>query len=174
MKNGTFGRIVIFLVFTAMFCSVYIYCLRRQTKPNRELATSEIVTEKPETKIDETSTILETETESPTEAETETEKQEYIKLTVIATAYCPCEKCCGRYSDGRTATGTVAQSGRTIAVDPSVIPYGSKVQINGHTYVAEDCGGDIKGKRIDIFFNTHPEAVNFGKQELVIFVSKSS
>lgn len=63
-----------------------------------------------------------------------------------------------------TATGTVPTPGRTVAVDPTVIPYGSEVIINGHTYIAEDCGGAIKGNRIDIVFETHAEALEFGIQ----------
>lgn len=85
-----------------------------------------------------------------------------------ATAYCPCVKCCGK-SDGITATGTVATAGRTIAVDPSIIPYGTQLIIDGHTYTAEDCGGAIDGKTVDIFFNTHEEALQFGVQEVEIF-----
>lgn len=50
-----------------------------------------------------------------------------------------------------TSTGAIATEGRTIAVDPSVIPYGTEVLINGHVYVAEDCGGAVKGNVIDIF-----------------------
>lgn len=80
------------------------------------------------------------------------------------THYCPCERCCGRWSDGITATGTTATEGRTIAVDPSVIPYGTEVEIwyeNGSKarYVAEDCGSAIVGNRIDVFMNNHDEAL---------------
>ena len=50
-----------------------------------------------------------------------------------------------------TSTGALATEGRTIAVDPNVIPYGSEVLINGHVYIAEDCGGAVKGNVIDIF-----------------------
>lgn len=81
--------------------------------------------------------------------------------TFKVTAYCPCTQCCGK-SDGITATGTVATAGRTIAVDPTVIPYGSKVILNGVTYIAEDCGGAIKGNKIDMFFDTHQEALEWG------------
>lgn len=79
----------------------------------------------------------------------------------MLTAYCDCVKCCGK-TDGITSTGTKAKQGRTIAVDPKVIPYGTKVIINGKTYVAEDCGGAIKDNHIDVFFNTHDEALEFG------------
>lgn len=86
------------------------------------------------------------------------------------TAYCACEKCCGEYADGITATGTTATEGRTIAVDPTIIPYGTRVIINGHEYVAEDCGGGIKGDRIDVFFASHEDALLFGVGEAEVFV----
>ena len=105
----------------------------------------------------------------PTTIETTTEKQKQRKLYVSATAYCACEKCCGT-SDGITATGTKATAGRTIAVDPSVIPYGTRVIINGHTYIAEDCGGAVNGNEIDIFFDNHEEALNFGRQQLTAYI----
>lgn len=101
----------------------------------------------------------------------ETPAPEYTELTVTATAYCPCSKCCGK-CDGITATGTKATAGRTIAVDPSIIPYGTKIIIAGNTYIAEDCGGAVKGNRVDIFFDTHEEAQKFGKQQLVAKVVK--
>nr|DAG69110.1 MAG TPA: lytic transglycosylase [Caudoviricetes sp.] len=50
-----------------------------------------------------------------------------------------------------TSTGAVATEGRTIAVDPNVIPYGTEVLIDGRVYIAEDCGGAVKGNVIDIF-----------------------
>lgn len=89
--------------------------------------------------------------------------------TFKLTAYCACSRCCGK-CDGITATGTKATAGRTVAVDPSKIPYGTEVIINGHTYIAEDCGGAIKGNKIDIFFNSHAEALRFGIQYAEIFV----
>jgi len=84
------------------------------------------------------------------------------------TAYCPCAICCGEFNDGITFSGTVATAGRTIAVDPSEIAIGTQVIINGHTYVAEDIGSAIGGKDIDIYFDTHQEALNFGRQNLEV------
>lgn len=81
--------------------------------------------------------------------------------TFKLTAYCPCVKCCGK-TNGITSTGVKAKSNRTVAVDPKKIPYGTVLKINGKTYVAEDCGGAIKDNRIDIFFDTHEEALKFG------------
>ncbi len=63
---------------------------------------------------------------------------------------------------GITATGTYATAGRTIAVDPRIIPYGSNVTINGHTYIAEDTGGGIKGNKIDICVSSNSEAMQKG------------
>lgn len=89
-------------------------------------------------------------------------------LTVLATAYCPCKICCGSGATGHTYTGTIATEGRTIAVDSKVIPLGSKVLIDGNKYIAEDTGNAIKGNRIDIFYNSHQEALKFGKQTITI------
>lgn len=86
------------------------------------------------------------------------------------TAYCPCPKCCGEWSDGLTYTETVATERRTIAVDPDVIPLGSTVEINGSEYIAEDIGGAIKDNRIDVFFNSHQDALEWGVQYHDIFL----
>lgn len=60
-------------------------------------------------------------------------------------------------------------AGRTIAVDPRVIPLGNKVRMNGKEYVAEDTGGAIKGKRIDLFIDSHSEAMKFGKKLITVY-----
>lgn len=64
---------------------------------------------------------------------------------------------------GITATGTQVTAGRTIAVDPRVIPYGSEVYIEGYGWrVAEDCGGAVKNKHIDVAVETHSKAISMG------------
>lgn len=78
------------------------------------------------------------------------------------THYCACSICCGAYSNGYTATGTRATTNRTIAVNPSQIPYGSKVVINGQVFVAEDCGGAIVDNCIDVYVATHSEGLTKG------------
>lgn len=95
------------------------------------------------------------------------------------TAYCPCAKCCGKWANGITATGTTATEGRTIAVDPRVIPYGSTVTLyyedgTVHTYTAEDCGGAIKENRIDVFFDDHETARAFGVQSAMVYVEATA
>ena len=103
------------------------------------------------------------------------------------TAYCPCKKCCGYWATVRpvdengeqivyTASGTVAAQGRTIAVDPEVIPYGDKIWFNGpwgvQAFVAEDCGNGVKGNHIDIYFESHEEARVWAKQTREVWVYK--
>lgn len=91
----------------------------------------------------------------------------------VITAYCTCRICCGVYSGGnRTASGTVPTTNRTIAVDTSVIPFGTRVVINGQIYVAEDRGGAIKGKRIDMFFYTHKEALRWGRRTMEVYLAE--
>ncbi len=126
-----------------------------------------IVREEEAEAIIEESAVEETEVEEAPKLETENLGK--FKLT----AYCTCEKCCGKWADGITATGAKATPGRTIAVDPKVIPLGSKVFINGFEYTAEDTGGAIKGNRIDILFPTHQEALNFGVQYTEVAIIKN-
>jgi len=91
--------------------------------------------------------------------------------TYIATAYILSDG----NGDGVTATGTVPSRGRTIAVDPRQIPYGSRVYINGTgPYIAEDTGGAIRGKRLDIYFGdgaeAYREAIEWGRREVEVRV----
>lgn len=85
--------------------------------------------------------------------------------------YCPCVKCCGK-SDGITSTGARAREGRTIAVDPEVIPLGSTVMIDGEEYIAEDTGGKIKGNKIDVFVESHQEAIQKGTYKTDVYLKK--
>ena len=89
----------------------------------------------------------------------------------VVTAYCPCSKCCGKHANNRpvvrgetivfTAIGEVAQEGVTVAVDPSVIPYGTAIYIEGvGIRYAQDCG--VSGKRLDVYYEDHSEALHSG------------
>lgn len=111
-----------------------------------------------------------------------TPRVEYESLGEFSlTAYCPCVKCCGEWSAEhpsrigtdyiqKTASGTIPTQGRTIGVDPSVIPFGTVVVINGHEYIAEDRGSAVKGNTIDIYFESHDEALEFGRQTAEVFI----
>ena len=85
------------------------------------------------------------------------------------TAYCPCSKCCGKFASGYTSSGTKATPGRTVATSTQ-FAFGTKLSINGTTYTVEDRGGAIQGDRIDIFFNTHAEAIAWGVKYLPVQV----
>ena len=88
--------------------------------------------------------------------------------TYKITAYCPCSKCCGKLT-GRTASGTKATAGRTVAAS-SKFAFGTKLNIGGHIYTVEDRGGAINGNKIDIFVNTHAEALQWGVRYMTVSV----
>lgn len=92
------------------------------------------------------------------------------RLSVEATAYS-----CEGYQ-GVTALGTTARYG-AIAVDPSVIPYGTQMYIvsddGAYIYgyaVAEDCGGAIRGNKIDLYFDTVAECFAFGRRACTVYI----
>lgn len=88
----------------------------------------------------------------------------------LVTAYCPCKTCCGK-TDGITASGLRALAGHTVAVDPSLIPLGTALFIEGvGERVAEDTGGAIRGRRLDVFFPSHAQAKRFGRRWLRVQV----
>ncbi|MBN8046667.1 SH3 domain-containing protein [Paraclostridium bifermentans] len=97
---------------------------------------------------------------SKTEETTSSNNNSGRLMTVNASAYA---------GHSITATGTTPKWG-TIAVDPSVIPYGTKVYIPKFdmVFTAEDCGGAIKGNKIDIFMNSESECTTFGRQNIEI------
>lgn len=98
---------------------------------------------------------------------------EYIGECKI-TAYCsePYAHVCGT-GDGLTATGIPVAPG-IAAVDPSVIPLGSTLIIDGQRYLAADVGGTIKGQMVDIAVATHQEAVEFGVQSAPVWIVKEA
>ena len=112
-----------------------------------------------------------------------------VARTMTVTGYCRCGECCswhrtwyGRpvYSSGAyrgkrkrvgmTASGTMARKG-TIAADTSIYPMKTIMYIEGYGYGrVEDRGGKIKGEKIDLYFPTHQQALDWGRQEKVVDV----
>lgn len=120
-----------------------------------------------------------------TEQVTEVKEPEVISLGEYRlTAYCGCSKCCGKWGENRpldengkpivyTANMSIAKEGVTIAADINILPYGTKVIIDGHEYIVQDKGGVINGNRIDIYFESHQDALNFGVQYKEIYIERN-
>lgn len=87
------------------------------------------------------------------------------------TWYCPCRKCSGKWGY-QTSSGAKCTEGRTVAVDKRVIKEGTHLLINGHEYIAEDTGGGVKGKHIDIFNESHSTCLDreHGEKYWEVFV----
>jgi 3D (Asp-Asp-Asp) domain-containing protein len=114
-------------------------------------------------------------------------------ITLEATGYCKCQECCGwkrnllmqpvyaygpregeRKKIGVTASGTKAKPGRTIAADTNVFPFGTRLKIPGYGWgTVEDRGGAIQGQRIDLFFRTHKEALQWGRKTVTVQVDRN-
>lgn len=84
------------------------------------------------------------------------------------TAYCACEKCCGKWSKyKKTASGTTPKEGRTVACVS--LDFGTIININGEDYIVED-RGRLKDNQIDIYFESHEEAREFGRQKGTVYL----
>lgn len=80
------------------------------------------------------------------------------------TAYCGGSCCCGVWADEdcTTASGAKAVEGVTVAADTSLLPFGTTVRIDGQEYTVQDTGGAIQGKRLDLYFENHEDALQWG------------
>lgn len=103
--------------------------------------------------------------------ETATGTYRYTKvIDMLATAYYPGPESTGEWADGYTYTGLRAGYG-VVAVDPSVIPLGARLYVPGYgEAIAADIGGAIKGNRIDLGFETYEEAIEYGVQQVQVYV----
>lgn len=114
------------------------------------------------------STTTTTTTSTTTTTTTTTSSSSYLKtLTMNATAYTA--------TGNKTATGVWPSRNSsgisTVAVDPNVIPLGTKLYIEGYGYaVAADTGGAISGNKIDLYMNSNSECINFGRQNVTVHV----
>ena len=85
--------------------------------------------------------------------------------TFTLTAYCNCAQCCGT-AGNLTASGTVPTAGRTVAM--AGVPFGTQLLINGNVYTVEDLGTPYG--HVDIYFNSHSEALAFGLQSAEVYI----
>lgn len=99
---------------------------------------------------------------------------QWKEVEMEVTAYCPCSKCCGKWADGITASGhKIAPGDKLVAADRS-IPFGTMIVIPGYNdnkpVPVLDRGGVIKGNKLDVYFDTHQEALNWGRQHITVKV----
>lgn len=87
------------------------------------------------------------------------------------TAYCGCKKC----SKGNVLTysGTTPKEGRTISADLNVFPLGTRLLIDGTVYTVEDTGSGIDGNHLDIYFDSHESALDYGLQTEKVYAAQS-
>ncbi len=88
------------------------------------------------------------------------------------TAYCACEKCCGTDSPNITASGYRIQPNDKFVAAQKSVPFGTKIFIPNYGWtIVRDRGGAIKGNRLDVFFDSHTAALQWGRVKTqVIFV----
>lgn len=87
------------------------------------------------------------------------------------TAYCGCQKC--SKGNALTYSGTVPEEGRTISADLDVFPLGTRLLIDGTVYTVEDTGSGINGNHLDIYFDSHEKALDYGQQTEEIYAAEA-
>lgn len=174
-----YTKLVLKITLSIICCFVFVGIINAvwEEEPQViEAQTIEVASEQPIIRPKQPEIVI---VEESTEEETESEIDDLRLLGEFrVTAYCPCEKCCGKWVNTRPngivygASGEELVPYHSIAVDTDIIPYGKSVFIDGIEYVAEDCGGAIKGNRIDIYMDSHEAAVEFGVKNMMVYERK--
>lgn len=100
---------------------------------------------------------------------TEVEQQPIPRVVYKIKAYCPKSCCCGRFADGITASGYKIKPGDKLVAAPSFIPFGTMVDIPGYGEASvEDRGRLITSNMLEVYFDTHQEAVDWGVKYLAV------
>lgn len=160
MKYKAFKLIIAF-----MFILSVGYVIGGMTAEHHEAITNEAVISSVPVSLDETDAVpiarpVSSVTVKPLHAV-------YYEIT----AYCANEECCGEWADGITYSGAPVEDGVTIAVDPDVIPLGTRVYIEGVGYrIAQDIGGAVKGHHIDLYFDDYQDALEWGRQTRLVII----
>lgn len=159
---------------TGIDCETYEVLIHNGVEISRELVSKERTREP-------VAQVKAVGTSGGTKATKKSDDFSYSKvITCNATAYDLSFQSCGKYPGdpgyGITASGTHAKYG-TVAVDPRVIPLGTRMYIESadgsfvYGYcVAEDTGGAIKGNKVDLFFNTYSECMQFGRRSVNVYI----
>ena len=98
------------------------------------------------------------------------EESPYYLGEFQVTGYCSCTICCGEKEERLTKSETEPRASHTVAADPSVIPLGTRIVIDDVVYTVEDTGKAVEGMRLDIFFDSHEEAVRYGRKEKYVYL----
>ena len=102
----------------------------------------------------------------------------WVTISMRVTAYCPCKKCCGEWADGVTANGHVIEPGDCFVAADSRFAFGTEMLIEGYnaskTVKVFDRGGAIKGNKLDVFFHTHQEALDWGVRYIDVKVRRKA
>ena len=124
------------------------------------------------------STTVDTAKQNIKRIETSDNKRPHQWQTVQmrVTAYCPCPKCCGSYSDGLTSSGHKIRQGDRFAAADKIYPFGTEMIIpgykSGQPVKVLDRGGAIRDSRLDVFFNSHQEALEWGVRYLDVKIRR--
>lgn len=188
LKKKTLWYLLTIAVMILFAGSITVYASETETIAE-EISETETISTDVETDENETSKVI---TVGEASSEEDTSSEEEISEEIISddasenshdhvhgglqslgmfrtTGYCPCYRCSEGW--GRlTSTGATAKSSHTVAVDPRVIPYGTKLMIGGVIYTAEDRGGGVKGNHIDIFFDSHTQTRQHGSRQQEVFL----
>ncbi|MBS6518098.1 MAG: 3D domain-containing protein [Clostridium sp.] len=87
------------------------------------------------------------------------------------TAYCGCQKC--SKGNALTYSGNTPKEGHTISADLDVFPLGTRLLIDGTVYTVEDTGSGIDGNHLDIYFDSHEKALDYGRQTEEVYAAES-
>lgn len=168
-KLKTLIQTVIVIVILFLLASPILVTYAKNISENNEIITVEEIT----TKEEEEEYLLTAGVADYLEKDIPYEHIKRKELTLInigeykLTAYCSCERCCGKWSQfNKTASGTTPQQGRTVACNS--LKFGTRIVINGNIYTVEDTG-NMGTNVIDIYFNSHEAALNFGVQYAEVY-----
>ena len=174
MRRGWGLILALVIVFWALWCTGCLYLGLKGELPNQE--EESVVVEVPEEAVVAKSATVEEEPKKE-KLEAKLEKLRQIENATL-THYCICRSCCGKDEShpayGITASGREAEPYVSVAVDPFLIPLGSKIYIDYgdgtlHEYRADDTGCKVVGARIDLCVTSHQEAIELGKKTVRVY-----
>lgn len=173
-------KFILYIIVVLMIITIIIGCIYKNKETEQQIVHIDGVrkTKQDNIKVESTNKL---EIEINKEVDTEEAVKPISLGEFKLTAYCGCFLCCSKWANSRPvdengneivygAIGERLEEGYSIAVDPNVIPYRTEVIINRHIYKAQDCGGAIKGNRIDVYFEDHQAALEFGVQYAEVFI----